>query len=238
MTGNQPTLHSLLRKLGCIGLTDTIDEAIGRSWSRCHVSRILDSIDTEAFADIRQRYHNATKGVGKPKYLDIEYWLMHNLRHVHRLGLQHASPPLDVLDIGTGFGYFPFLCQHFGHRALGLDTGERVLYDEVIRLLGVSRRSWRVEAHQRLPNLGKTFDVVTALMVVFDRYGDDRKPWGTEEWQFFLADLKHNHLVDGGRIFLQLNRWTNQSPALRKFFREKGAQVDRGQLYFKSVKRI
>ena len=45
----------------------------------------------------------------------------------------------DILDIGSGAGYFLYLCQWLGHRPLGLDVDDVPLYPEMTQMLGVKR---------------------------------------------------------------------------------------------------
>ena len=93
-------------------------------WSHYQVRHILHSIDLHALQALQKKYEeqigkeeNKIGKKGKRKYFAIKGYMLENLRYIYRLGLQNSSRPVHILDIGTGFGYFPFLCHYFGHTA-------------------------------------------------------------------------------------------------------------------------
>src|SRR6478735_5135628 len=53
-------------------------------------------------------------------YLDAKDWLRKFLQEILRLQL-HTSPPKRILDLGTGPGYFIYVCRYLGHEVLGLE---------------------------------------------------------------------------------------------------------------------
>lgn len=160
--------------------------------------------------DVRDDYDVILGALGEYsfKFLDVKTFLPLTIGRAHRLGL-HKSRSLDVLDIGTGVGYFPFVCQHYGHRAVAIDRDGNQVFVDATKWLGVDRRTWEIHAHERLPDLGRRFDLITAFMVNFDRdIGRDLRPWGCDEWSFFLQDLTSHQLAEGGRVALLLNDHT------------------------------
>ena len=54
------------------------------------------------------------------KYVDWEKCLRDASHTALRLKL-HLGPPLRILDIGCGPGYFAWVCSHYGHHVTGLD---------------------------------------------------------------------------------------------------------------------
>ena len=187
--------------------------------------KIIASIDRKELQVIRDRYAVENPGKAWPKYLDINYWMRINLRRVRDLELDYG-PPRDLLDLGSGAGYFLYLCKWLGHHPVGLDIDKAPLYPEMARLLGLERVLWRIEAFARLPDLGQKFDLITAFMICFNNH---KQPglWGPREWEFFLHDARRQ-LKPTGRIFLQFNQerdGTFLSDELRAFFVERGARV-------------
>lgn len=153
------------------------------------------------------------------------------------LGL-NQSRPLSILDIGTGPGYFPHVCNFYGHNAVGVDLVNDPLYNDLVSYLDVDRRPWCVKPFERSPDLGRKFDLVTAFLTCFNNLPT---LWGPEEWDFFLRDLAANQVVADGRIILWLNHQAGGRPyndGLRNFFTAKGAAIDRNRIHFTSLEGI
>lgn len=166
------------------------------------------------------------------KFLDVNHFLVMTLLRAHKLGL-HESQPLDILDIGTGTGYFPYVCQHYEHRAIAIDRQGNDVFEAVPDWLGVDRRFWEINPYQPLLSLDRKFDLITGFMVNFDRFADrDYAPWDPAEWEFFLADLVENHLKPTGRIAFLLNGHTQKHPAAMEFLRSAGAKINDGWVLF------
>lgn len=222
--GDPDTFYSAKRHLGRALLT--------RKPSRLDAQSIIDTIDREKFEQIRARY--AVKGPSTDwrKFLDLEKWTEVNLRRACELELDYGRRR-SILDIGSGAGYFLYICKWLGHNALGLDVEGVPLYPEMARLLGLRRVNWRIERFTPLPDLGRKFDLITAFMICFDRH-DSGEPWGVEEWSFLLNDFTR-HLKPRGRIALELNLRTDgilMTDELRRFFESRGARTNRRQVIF------
>ncbi|MES1936617.1 hypothetical protein [Salinisphaera hydrothermalis] len=138
------------------------------------------------------------------KYFNVRPCVVENIKRTLRLGLQKTHGR-RVLDLGTGFGYFPYICEFMEHEAEALDIAGHRLYDRVIDALGVNRRHHRIQPFEPLPisDQGR-FDYVTAYQVAFNR-PDLPVAWGPSEWEFFIDDVLENQLADGGRLHLELN---------------------------------
>lgn len=210
---------------------------IGRAPLRLDAAKITATIDREKFKEIYDRYGMKNPGDEWPKYLEIERWMEINLKRVRDLGLDLGGRK-SVLDIGSGTGYFLYICQYLGHDALGMDLDEERGFGEMIELLGVKRVIWRVEAYQPLPDLGKKFDVITAHMICFNGHKSD-KLWKISEWEYFLDDLAANHLVPGGQVCLELNREYDDSlytPELKAYFESRGADIHTQRVHFNPLR--
>jgi len=207
-------------------------ETYWRSWRRAQrlmhpirIQPLLDRLDQSKIRSIRERYSSSAEHYAK--YADIRRWLALNVRRVQDLKL-HRSPPLSVLDLGCGGGFFLFILQQFGHEGLGTDIDEFPLFRELVDLFQVQRTIFRIEPFQPLPDFGRKFDLITAFSTSFNRR-THRVWWGPEEWRYFLDDLK-GHLRPRGRVFLGLNPDSTGSyytPELQACFRRYGAIIDR-----------
>ena len=167
------------------------------------------------------------------KYLDLEKRLRFNIRRAQDLNLQRL-PPQEILDIGCGGGFFLFVAQSLGHRALGLDVSGIPVFDRLIELLAVDRLIYPVRGFEKLPDFERKFDLITAFATAFHGSREDDWRWGEEEWDFLLRDLK-NHLKPGGRIFLDLNAaYDGQyyTPQILAKFLQHGGKVERNHVLF------
>lgn len=163
----------------------------------------------------------ATNNERREKYLDVEYWMARNRLRVERVGL-HRSPPMRVLDLGCGCGYFLRACQDLGHEAIGIDRFEEdSIYTRMRDKLGV-RCVWHtIQPMEPLPDVGR-IDVLTAHMVCFNGHCSDRL-WGAREWEYLLDS------VGAPVVSLDLNAepdGTLYPPGLREFFESRGARID------------
>lgn len=160
------------------------------------------------------------------KYTDVAYWLAVCEQRVARLRLDQSAPR-RVLDIGTGCGYFPFVCRGHGHDVVALDCAARQqFFRDVTAAIGVAIIEHDVAPLIPLPPLGM-FDVITAYMVTFNGH-ETAALWDVVEWSYFLDDLAQR-LAPDGVIAMELNREPNGecfTPALRELFLERGAEID------------
>jgi len=224
------TVRSAKQHLGRVVLTR-------RLIFRIDVDRIIASIDRAGFAAIHDRHAIENPGSTWPKYLDLKKWMDVNRVRVRRLELDYGRRK-QILDIGSGAGYFLYICKWLGHEAIGLDIDEVPMYPEMTHLLGLQRVVWRVQAFVPLPDLGRKFDLITAFMICFNNHNQEDL-WGVPEWDFFLEDLA-NHLRPGGRVWLELNRQrdgTFMTDELCELFQNRGARVDENQVKFDSAPR-
>lgn len=198
--------------------------------------RLVRGVDRRRFHDLRTKYQG--KDSGLTKHWDLRTRMALNLGHVYTLGL-HQSAPQNILDLGAGCSYFPYICRAFGHNTLAVDM-EVPMFRDVTELLNVPWREWRIEAYPPSPDFGKRFDLVTALLIYFN---NPHQPdvWDVDEWRYFLTDLAQHQLAPGGRIYLYLNQDLQgrfYSPALLDFLTSVGATVNGPAVYFDRVDRI
>lgn len=205
--------------------------SIVKSYARKALRRLgYELIPTKAALpkEVRDDYEPVVHRLGEYsfKFLDLKTFVPITLKRAHHLGL-HESPPLDILDIGTGVGFFPVICDYYGHRCVAIDRDGNQVFEDATKWLQVDRRSWEITRRVPIAPLGKRFDLITAFMVNFDRDKDaDYKTWPPEDWEFFLRDLVDNHLKPGGRIALLLNPHTRATKEVVDYLRTQG-DVDR-----------
>ncbi len=194
----------------------------------------------DQFVGLQARHADqiSTEPMRWPKYLDATFWMFSAWFTANRIGLDEANQPQTILDIGTGPGYFPFLCRHYGHDVIGLDIGPPC-FGDIAGIIGVKRLMVRVEPMVLLPDFGRRFSLVTAIATMFERLRPGpsvgNRYWSLAQWQFFLSDLMRNQLRYPGRIWIDLDRERRNgevvfNPELIEFCAAHGSRVvaDRG----------
>ena len=199
------------------------------------LKKILNSVDKTNFNLIKQKYKDASPYPGYSKYLDIEKWMNMDLWHANILNV-HKQKNLNILDIGTGAGYFPFVCKYYGHTVKSMDLDIIPMFNELTDILDVNRTVFEIEEYKKLPEFDIKFDLITAFGVCFNNhlqtkfYKEEKaKVWDIEEWKFFINDVFENHLNTKGRIFLRLNgegNGTFYTEELKNYFLSLGAKID------------
>ncbi len=201
------------------------------------LKKVLATVDKPKFAVVREKYKDVAPAPGYSKYLDIEFWMKRNMWHVFMLGLENAKPK-NILDIGTGNGYFPFICQYYGHTTRTIDIWTDPMFNELIETLKLQRRDYEIKNLEPVPPFDIKFDVITGFMVCFNGH---RTPllWTSKEWEFFMRDMAQNHCNPGAEAYFTLNEEldTKQwyTPELYQWFIDRGAEVDGERVYFKSL---
>lgn len=198
------------------------------------------AIDAAEMAALRDRYlgPGAERDVGNAaKFVDVDYWLKVNVERAQDLRL-NAGGPLKILDLGCGAGYFLHVCGRLGHEAVGIDIDENPLFRETIALLDVRRVVHRIEAFVPLPDVGGSFDLVTAHCICFQKLPSlvdgERHEWGAEAWRFFLDDVRTNQLKPQGRLLLDFNPRGGGvyfPPEVGAIFRKAGARFSRSKVW-------
>lgn len=165
------------------------------------------------------------------KYLKYWYQIPRAMRLARFLGL-HRSAPQTILDIGTGHGYFPYVCSSLGHRTVAVDVDWTPLYNDLTQALGIERIVHEIRGKQPLPALPAKFDLITAFMICFDGHkGKSESLWGVEQWQYFLHDLRRIAASGGARLVLSFNieyDGTFYPKAVGEYFASIGASISQG----------
>ena len=200
--------------------------------------KVIGSIDSNKIAELRIKYADIWEE--EKKFLNIEYWLRRNFLRVAKLSL-HKTSPQKILDIGTGAGYFPYICKFYGHKVIGIDVPDIGLYNDMTDLLNITRVLKPVNVFKKLPDCGMKFDIVTSFRSYFNfdlkGYWKDEF-WGVNEWRFFLEDLANNQLRRNGKVYIILHPRkdnTYYTKELKDFFLNNGAIVDGEDIFFKNL---
>lgn len=126
------------------------------------------------------------------------------LSRARLLGL-HKRPDLEILDIGTGPGMFPAVCNWYGHHVVGGDVPAR--HDECpwfrpcVEMFGVEVRPLTITTPDGLPeDYSGRWDLVTAFLTNFDSGWNGSGPWDSASWSTFIESVISRSLKPGGRL--------------------------------------
>jgi len=178
-------------------------------------------------AGVIEKNRVSDPGIAFQKYLDVDLWVFEAMRRVYTLGLHHAAPQ-RILDIGTGAGYFPFVCRYYGHDAEAIDIPDNDMYNQLIAALGLKRYAQYVQPFEPLKLGPEKYDLVTGFMICFNNHKTPQV-WKAAEWDYFMRNLSTAHVRQGGRYFWGLNAESDAepvSPDVLGYFSQKGARIN------------
>lgn len=208
--------------------------------SKYDCQKIIDKIPKKEFLEAKKELLNYDPYPGYSKYFDIKPWMLDMVWRAYILGL-NKSKPKNILDIGTGNGYFPFCCKYYGHEVKSIDINDNIIFNKLISLLGVDRKSYAVKKYEPMPSFNQKFDLVTGFHIYFNGHRT-AELWKKEEWQFFLQDLKNNHCSKNAELYFILNEehdtLTYYDQDLLDFFISSGAEVDNNRVYYPNLNLI
>ncbi|MBI9110591.1 class I SAM-dependent methyltransferase [Maridesulfovibrio ferrireducens] len=138
------------------------------------------------------------------KYKDFNRYFKINLRRIYSLGL-HKGEKLEILDIGSGAGFFSYLAKSFGHNPQGLDLDSVGIFNILIKEFNIPRWIYRIEPQTHIPYETKKFDLIVCYAICFHNAGTYN--WSSEDWNFFLNDIKKYYAKPGARMHLWFNNY-------------------------------
>lgn len=172
-------------------------------------NEIINTWDQQEFVERFRVFWNPFPTIESHKFLDLDTWLREAVFRYLLLEIP-SDRHLSVLDIGAGTGYFLVVCRAMGHEVMGLDVADDALYNECFKFFDLPRVEHRIEPQQKLPELSRSFDIITAFMTAFNEKADG-DPWPADAWEFLLDDLC-DRMCPEGRLIIKfnLNRRTNE----------------------------
>lgn len=228
-----------IQKLFSLDVIDSLREHTARAMHPVDASRILATIDRNEVARIAGAYPRRVGARRINAWDDVAYWIDMNVRRAQDLWLDRP-PPLRILDLGCGAGYFLYVCQSFGHRGTGLDVGDDPFFGALMNCFGLHRVIARIDPGMPLPDFAEKYDLITAHRICFHRI--TRLPkgnwneWTPADWKFFINDVRTRLLKPEGRILLDFNPRPDRSsffkPELRDLFVAEGARIFRSKALF------
>ncbi len=230
-----------VQKIFSSDLLVSVWEHAGRWTHPVSAGRILATLDRAEFDRLREQYPYRPGSPKINRFEDVAYWIQINIKRAQDLWIDR-TPPLHILDLGCGAGYFLYVCKFFGHQGLGLDTDDEPLFRGTTALLNVRRVIACIEPQVPVADLTEKFDLVTAHRICFHRLGRAKNgefnEWAPADWKFFINDVRTRSLKPGGRLLFDFNPRADGSsfftPELRACFLAEGARILRSKALFAS----
>jgi len=167
----------------------------------------------------KQRNGLRTNGATGKYVINIDLYLKEKIDCFRAMGLLDSNKK-QVLDIGTGVGYFPWLCEHFGHTCDYTNPAPIKFYKLAWQVLALKSAffEWSVISNKKFA-LPKKYDIITSHRTVFDIFDYH---WHVEDWKYFLQNCQE-YLSDNGFVFIKTNLvkgnlYYTPHPAVIEFF--------------------
>jgi protein-L-isoaspartate O-methyltransferase len=96
--------HRLLKR----AISYTPYELFLQKRAQMHTRMAVSTIDIDGLKEIRKTARQHSPSIMDLKYFDVDHWIQDSLYRAFKLNL-HNSRGKSILDIGTGFGYFPYI---------------------------------------------------------------------------------------------------------------------------------
>lgn len=163
-------------------------------------------------------------------------FIQHGLIRATQLNL-HKKNNLSILDLGTGAGYFPYICNFYGNYAECLDIEGNEFYDHSTDALSLIKYHHEIVYNKKLP-IDKKYDLICAYMICFNGH-KTKAIWGIHEWSIFLKNILEKNLKEEGKIFLSFNLENDGQPFskdLKKFFNSFCLSLSKNEILISNTK--
>ena len=194
------------------------------------IANKISSNIASSLSHLSHRYSEEAETIGYQKYLNLDYWVLENVRRAIILGL-HESEPKRILDISTGAGFFPYVCRYFGHSVEATDVSNNNMYNEIIEIFDITRMTLSIEKFKPL-KIKHQYDMITSFMICFNSHKTPQM-WLEGEWNYFFSDLLSN-LNDGGAIYLSFNEEEDNEQSqndLLNLFKNYSSAVNKNDIF-------
>jgi len=164
--------------------------------------QMLPLVGLENLWEEEQARHGLESYGKTGKYLrKIDDYFPEKMQCYEAMGLKKSGPK-KILDIGTGVGYFPWLCDQNGHACDYTDSDPLPFYTGAHKLLQLKGRylNLTVKGMERF-ELPDSYDIITGHRTVFDIFDYH---WYLDEWRCFLGNCA-DYLHDDGFVFIKTN---------------------------------
>ena len=133
----------------------------------------------------------------------VEKYIQEKLSVANYLGL-HKTSGKKLIDIGTGAGWFPYICKLYGHDCIGTET----IHTDVFKHSYIPiYKHFDIEVTDKLIFANTPFDLdkqVDYIVTLRSFFPNRPTVWEVKEWKYFFNDMLTHLKVDGG-LYLGCN---------------------------------
>ena len=189
-------VHEIIANLGKKNIFKVGDIKSTRLSDRTLANQQKTSSDTAQISKDQFVIANQTN-----RYFDgpIEKWIREKLAVAYWLGLHQCSKK-RVIDLGTGAGWFVYICKKFGHESYGTDILHRPEYEAGYRFLNINIIGKLSYPMEKICLEGQ-FDYITTMRSFI---GQRPRSWTKDEWKFFFEDMQ-DYLKENGALYIACN---------------------------------
>ena len=131
------------------------------SCDRITLSEVLDRGLSLDWSALQRNDHYSER------YSDAQAWPRRAWKDAARIGLDRATG-LRILDMGTGPGYFAYVCEQLGHHCTGIELPNSQFCASVHQMLGLKNiAEHRITPQSPAPDHLGEFDLITAWRAHF-----------------------------------------------------------------------
>jgi len=168
-------------------------------------------LDIHDFAYIKKSWLDGSNAdEGWIKYFDYNSQLMIKLKLINKYLIDDITPgTTKLLDVSTGFGWLPFICQKIGVKCVTTDTPSTTNMNKVIlKYFQFNHKIFQFDRRPKNSFKGKwkpfgfsdKFNIITNLSIGSQSY------WNKINWIDYMLILKDDYLLPGGSVLIQPNK--------------------------------
>ena len=162
------------------------------------VQDVINAVGKDTINDLYQQTGNRYFGDAVEKYIQEK------LSVANYLGLYDTTGK-TLIDIGTGAGWFPYICKLYGHHCVGTETINTETFKETYIPIYEHLNLDICDAlvHAKTPfKLDIQVDYIVTLRSFFP---NRPRIWEVDDWKYFFKDIIKNLNPNGG-LYLGCNK--------------------------------
>ncbi|MFT5466974.1 MAG: hypothetical protein ACI8UO_002076 [Verrucomicrobiales bacterium] len=167
-------------------------------------AKLVAPREFKAFIEPYREPYEKLKRESSKNYFRKDLGVKGAILRARMLGL-HKSKGLKILDVGTGPGMFPAVCDWYGHEPVGGDVPSNhessLSFGPVCEMFKIDVRPLTIKSPtEGVSEIGGRWDLVTAFLTNFDCGWEGSGCWSAADWKTFIRIIFKDALTPGGRF--------------------------------------